>query len=125
MKNIVHERKAVNPEALDAELRAALGAALIGISAGPNGVLVHLQDDVTAQQVTTAQQLVAAHDPSRLSPRQQAEQERQQQLAALRSAKGAALNPTDYGSKDTLVQVLAQKLAWLEQEVLDLRGGQV
>jgi len=56
---------------------------------------------------------------------EEAEQERQQKLDTLRSARNADLDPADYSGEDALIQTLAERIAWLEQEVLDLRGGQV
>ena len=123
MQDITIARNNVNVEALDAELQAALGNLSRGVSTGPYGVMVHLDDRATEAQIAQVQAIVEDHDPSVLTPEQQARQQRQARLETLRQTRGEALDPADYGGQDAPIQTLAQKLAWLEQEVIDLRGG--
>ena len=123
MQDIRIARNNVNIEALAAELQAALGNLSRGMSTGPYGVVVHLDDRATAQQIAQAQTIVENHDPTVLTPEQQARQQRQQRLDDLRDARGGDLDLADYNGQDAAIQTLAQKLAWLEQEVIDLRGG--
>lgn len=52
-----------------------------------------------------------------------AEQQRQQKLVDLRSGISADLDPTDYSGENALIQALAERIAWLEQEVINLGGG--
>ena len=125
MQTITIARNDINDEALDAEVRAAFGTLTSGISTGPYGVMVHLDDRATPAQIAQAQTLVENHDPAVLTSEQEAEQQRQQRLASLRTSRGEALDPANYSGEAAPIQTLADKLAWLEQEVLDLRGGRV
>lgn len=120
MQNLTFKRP-VNREALDAELRTAIGEGLIGISTGPSGVVIHVADSVSPQTVQT---VVNAHDPSRLTPKQQAEIDRKNKLDQARRDYGSAeLDLASYGSQNAIIQKLAQKILWLEREIADLRGG--
>jgi hypothetical protein len=121
--DITIARNDVNDEGLNEEVRAAFGNLTSGISTGPYGVIVHLDDRVTPAQIAQAKAIVENHDPAVLSPRQQAEAQRQQRLASLRTGRGAELDPATYSGEAAPIQTLADKIAWLEQEVLDLRGG--
>ncbi len=124
MHTVIIERPAVNLAALDSDLRAALGAAVLGVSAGPGRVAVHLADFVTADQVQQARVIAAGHDPARLSPAQQAAIARGQKLeAARRDLRGPELDLAAYAGQTALLARLAQKIAWLEQELLALREG--
>ena len=123
MTNITIERQGINDEALDAELRAALGNLVTGISSGPYGVIVHLDDQVTSAETNQARRMVENHDPEVLTPRQQAAQQRQQKLVQMRGARTEDLDPADYSGETPSIQALAERIAWLEQEILDLRGG--
>ena len=125
MQNITIARNDVNDAALTEEVRAALGERVSGISTGPYGVIVHLDDRATPAQIAQVQTIVEAHNPAVRTPDQQADQQRQQRLASLRGGRGEALDPADYNGEAALIQSLADKIAWLEQEVLDLRGGRV
>lgn len=124
MHTLIVERPSVNLSALDGELRAALGAAVIGVSAGPGRVAVHLADFVTSEQAQQARIIAAGHDPARLSPAQQAVIARGQKLdAARRDLRGGELDLSAYAGQTALLARLAQKIAWLEQELLALREG--
>ncbi|MBL8162622.1 MAG: hypothetical protein JNJ61_11600 [Anaerolineae bacterium] len=123
MKDIVVERGSVNIEALDTDLRSALGSQFVGVSAGPFGLRVHLADGATAAQETQAQQIVVAHDPARLTPKQQAEIDRKAKLEQARANYGAdETDLTAFNGQPALIQKLAQKIVWLEREVASLHG---
>jgi hypothetical protein len=122
MQDITIAQKPVNIEALDADLRAALGSTVAGISTGPYGVEVHLSDDATPTQLNQARSIVQAHDATKLSAQQQAEVQREAQLEQARQDNATSLNVSDYSGQNALIQKLAQKIAWLEQEIADLRG---
>jgi hypothetical protein len=122
MKDISIERSIVNIDALDSELRAALGELTTGFSTGGGRVIVHLLDAATSQQEGLARQIVLAHDPARLTPPQQLEAERQAKLDQARKEYGAAeIDLAVYDSQGPIIQQLAQKIAWLEREIADLR----
>jgi hypothetical protein len=117
----------LNREALDEQLTQALGGVYAGFAdqESPAGyvVTVLLNPAATAGHIDELNALMADYDPQRLSTRQQAQQTRQQRLtAARRDYRGDDLLPADYAAENTLIQNLARKVAWLEQEIADLRG---
>lgn len=123
MQNLTFTQREINAELLSAELQAALSSMTSGVSSGPYGVIVHLNDNATAEQIAQARAIVENHDPAVLTPRQEAEQQRQQKLAEMRSSISADLDPADYDGENALIQALAERIAWLEQEVIALGGG--
>ena len=58
-----------------------------------------------------------------VAQQEEGEQQRQAKLADLRETRSRSFDPADYNDENALIQTLAQQLAWLEQEVIDLRGG--
>jgi len=122
MKDIIIERSAVNIDALDAELRAALGPATSGFTLGGGKVIVHLVDTAAPQQENQARQIILNHDPARLTPEQQADILRRAKLDQARKDYGAAeIDLSLYSSQGPVIQLLATKIAWLEREIADLR----
>ena len=122
MKDITIERTTVNIDALDAELCTALGAVTTGFSLGGGRVIVHLLDSATSQQESLARQIVLTHDPNRLTPEQQANELRKTKLEQARRDFGAAeIDLALYSAQTPPVQQLAQKIAWLEREITDIR----
>lgn len=126
MTDILIERSA-NIEALEAELRADLGALVKGVSAGPYGVILHLAADAAPHAIQQARAIAAAHDPAILTPGQQAAQTRQQTITQGRRDHAQPLNPADYipgtaTPQAELIRTLAARIAWLEAELRDLRG---
>lgn len=114
--------KSLNMEALDAALRTALGTKVSGFSVGGGQVIVHMDDSATPAQIQQAQQIVADHNASGLTPTQQAEQERQQALEQMRQTAGnLELQTSDYNGQPQAIQNLAQKVMWLEQELRELQ----
>ncbi len=77
MPDITIEKASINPERLDAELRAALGEACLGLSFSDGRVHVHLAAAPTPQQAALAAATVRDHDPARLTGAQQAARERE------------------------------------------------
>ena len=121
MREITIQREIINFEALDAALRAELGEQLVGISTGPSGVTVYLTDNVTDEQEAEARDIVEDHDPTQLTSEQQAEIDRQQQLQQARDDNAEPLPLDNYAAEPSLIQELAQRIAWLELEIADLR----
>lgn len=119
--DIVIERNAVNLEALDTDLRAALGNAVAGVSFGAGVVTVHLTSLALPNDAQTAQQIVLIHDSNKLSATQQAAAAQLVKLNAARQAQQGDLQPGNF--IDPLLNQLAQKIAWLEQEIIALRAG--
>jgi hypothetical protein len=124
MKELVIARDAVNLEALDADLRAALGGATSGLSFRAGQVTVHLADTATDAQINQARAIAQAHDPSKPTPAQQAAASRRARLAQLRGDYGADLDLTNFNGQGVLIRLLAGKIAWLEQEIASLRAGE-
>jgi multidrug efflux pump subunit AcrA (membrane-fusion protein) len=113
MQNIEVTKSIVNVAGLDAELRNNLGDVVKGVSVRRGQVIVHLDDRVTAAQVSQAQQIVLDHDASQRTPEQSA----RQQLEADRKIYRQLFDPASIN-----LQQLAERVAWLENEIRDLRG---
>ncbi len=114
----------LNREALNAQLIALLGVVYGGFAdqqtATGFNVTVFLSN--TLSDFTDLDVLMATHDPQQLTADQLARQDRQQKLlAARRDFQGSELDPADYVGESALLQVLARKIAWLEQEIASLR----
>jgi hypothetical protein len=106
----------INFELLDETLRQALP--ITGISATPGRITVHVDDSqFQPEMAAQAQTLIAAHNPNALTERQQKQQVQQARLEAFR-----AQFLTDSGGGEVTLAGLAEKLAWLETEIRDLRG---
>ncbi len=70
--------------------------------------------------VPTEEELEAAWE--RVQTRQAAEAEQQRQLEQTRADNATPIVTDDYAGESALLQVLARKIAWLEQEIAELRG---
>jgi hypothetical protein len=119
--------KGLNREALHAQLVAGVGAAYGGFADRETpagfGITVYLNGQASPADIDRLDALLAEHDPQQLTPAQQARRLRQQQLVTARQEqRGADLNPADFAGQSALIQTLARKMAWLEQEIADLRG---
>ncbi|MEQ8673205.1 MAG: hypothetical protein RLP44_28040 [Aggregatilineales bacterium] len=121
MIDLIIARQTINSDALDAELRSALAEKVLGISSNGANVTVHLDDTATEADLLQAESLVIAHDPAQLTPRQQRIETRRDQLDTDRDANTVPLNLDDYLLQLPLIRRLAQKIAWLEREIRDLR----
>jgi hypothetical protein len=119
--DIMIKRKDINLEALDAELRAALPEVISGVSLSPAGVTVHFTGRAILPDQTSARQIVLAHDPARLTPAQEKAKARADKLRDAQRDKGSDLDVSQF--KDALLNELARKVAWLEQEIIALREG--
>lgn len=122
MQNVIIQRETVNFGALDDALRTALGELLIGINVGGEQVTVHLDDEVTPEQIDQVRSIVEDHDPTQLTPAQQAELERQQQLQQMREENAQPLDVSAYDEQEESIRQLVARVAWLEREITDLRG---
>jgi hypothetical protein len=118
----------LNRDALNAQLAAAFGVLYAGFADRETRtgfvVTVNLTNAATPSDIEQLNTLMAQHDPAALTPEQQARKQREQKLSdARRDYRGSELNPADYAGEGALIQALARKLAWLEQEIADLRGS--
>ena len=123
MIDIIIARASVNVEALDEQLRAALGAVTSGFSLASGSVILHLADKATPAQIDQARAIVTGHDPAALTPSQQAALSRRQKLDQARRDYGAAEIDLTIFAANPLLQSLAQKIAWLEREIAALRAN--
>lgn len=123
---VILQRSVSNIPLLDEELRAALGDAFVGISikraGGVDTVSAHLRAEATAAQIKQAQQLIQGHDARQRTRQQQQADEQFARLQAGRAAYQQPLSKVDFNNQTLLVQLLAARLAWLEEEIRDLRG---
>jgi hypothetical protein len=103
--DLMFDKQPVNPELLHEELAVALGAQFVGVSTGPQGLRVHVQDDTLPAKQDQVAALVAAHDASKLTAAQKAEADRQTALDALRKpwAEWTAQDQADF------IRVLAEQ----------------
>jgi hypothetical protein len=87
-------------------------------------VIIHLQDNATPQQESQAMQIAQSHDPSKLTPEQQAAITRKSKLDQARRDYGATeLDLQPFGGQPALIQQIAQKVVFLEREIAEMRGG--
>ena len=121
MKTITIAREQTNITALDEALSLALSADYLGLSVHAGQVRVHLEDSTPFEHIQQAEQIVRDHDPAKLTVTQQAEITQRQNLLQARTDNQSPLDITAYDTSDSLVQQLAYKLHWLEQEIRDLR----
>jgi hypothetical protein len=123
MKSIAIVRDSINIEKLDEDLQAALTNNYIGLSTRFNEVIVFMADETPAADVLQAQNSVETHDPSQLTAKQVAYIAEQQALDDARNANPDNLDLSQFSSESANINALAEKLAWLELEIRDLRGG--
>lgn len=124
MKEItVSGLSSINIEKLDEDLRATLGSNYVGLSTRLGEVIVFMADETLEADVLQAQSIVETHDSSQLTAEQAAELAEQEALADARSANTDNLNLGQFAGESAAINALAEKLAWLELEIRDLRGG--
>jgi hypothetical protein len=122
MKTLQLELAAANVTALDYNLRIALTTHFYGLTYDGKQVMLVMDDAVTGNEVRQAQTIVATHNPSQLTPDQQAEILQATQLDQARKDYATTeLDLSAYQGKDVLLQQLAGKIIWLEREVNALR----
>src|SRR5262245_37495506 len=104
MRDVSIDRRFVNLDSLHTDLRAALGGIVRGVSTGPYGLRLHLADDASDHHIEQALTIAYNHDPSKLTPQQQAEAERELQLELARADNAVLLKLEDYSTSDSLMQ---------------------
>lgn len=125
MKNLWIDLSAANVPSLDEDLRAALATHFYGLIFDGKQVTLVLDEAVTDKEVRQAQNIVATHDPAKLTPEQQAGVLQAAKLDQARKAYAATeLDLSAYQGKDALLEKLAQKVLWLERELNALRQAQ-
>ncbi|MBI1280540.1 MAG: hypothetical protein GC179_20625 [Anaerolineaceae bacterium] len=118
MKTLSIDLAAANVIALDTDLRAVLTSHFFGLTYDGKQVTLVLDETVTNNQIQQAQNIVATHDPAKLTPAQQAEVLQNAKLDQARKDYAATeLDLTIYQGKDALLQKLAEKVLWLEREL--------
>lgn len=125
MKTLSIDLAAANAAALDYDLRAAISSHFYGLTYDGKQVTLVLDEAVTGNEIRQAQNIVATHDPAKLTPDQQAEVLKAAKLDQARKAYAATeLDLTAYQGKDALLQKLAEKVLWLERELNALRSSE-
>jgi hypothetical protein len=114
------DRSDVNIELLDAQLRAVGGDLVYGVSTQRGGVMVYISEAMSEKMRKQLAQIVRTHDSTQMTPQQEIAAERYTLLQEARS--DAPLSTEDFNGADTLTRALAKKIAWLEQEIRELRG---
>lgn len=114
------DRIDVNVELLDAQLRAAAGEHFYGLSLQSGGVTLYVSDTISPDVQKTLGHLARQHDATQMTPQQEAYTARQTKLAQGRARQ--PLDEKEYEASPPVIQALAAKIAWLEQELRDLRG---
>jgi hypothetical protein len=114
------ERVDVNVELLDAQLRALGDNLFYGLSIQRNSVILYLNDAASSDLQKTLAHAARQHDSTQMTPQQEAHAARQSQIEQGRTQ--TPLDAARYADSPTLIQALAAKIAWLEQEMRDLRG---
>lgn len=122
MRELILQQKQVNLEGLDAQLRAALGERMLGLSLRAGVLIAHLSDAADTADQQRAHELAAAHKPDELTDAQRETANRLAVLASARAQQGPPLRADEVQALEPALRRLAQKLLWLEQEVIDLRG---
>ena len=118
----IERAEGVNADALNAHLLALSGYQYFGFSTEGNTIIVYLAPDVSETQQAQVVQMVMNHNPNLKTPQQEAEEVRVQNLKDARTRHSMPLlTLTDYASTEELLQKLAEKISWLEQEMHDLR----
>ncbi|MBN1286161.1 MAG: hypothetical protein JXB47_12255 [Anaerolineae bacterium] len=104
----------VHTPRLDEELRAALGAAYLGVSTDGDGVRVHLTDGATVSDEALAEATVLAHDHTQPSSVEAVQTEANARCAAATGAVNAADLVTllaDLAAADTVDDLREQVMA--------------
>ena len=114
------ERIDVNIELLDAQLRAVAAEMFYGLSLQQGSVVLYLNESASSDLQKTLGRIVRQHDASELTPQQEAQAVRQTRLAQGRTR--SPLDEKQYEGSPAIIQALAAKIAWLEQEIRDLRN---
>lgn len=122
MKSFEVERQQTNVQALDSDIREALGATFLGLSTQEGKVILHFAEDVSGTQMKLARDKAVLHDPDILSASQEAELARQQNIVTSRERMKTSLDVAEFASETSMVKTLVERVAWLEAEVRDLRG---
>lgn len=114
------ERPDINVELLDAQLRAIGAGSFYGLSAQRGGVILYMNDSTPVDLQKSLARVAQQHDAAQMTPKQEAQAARQSRLEEERT--NLPLDEKHYEGSPALIKAMAAKIAWLEQEVRDLRG---
>lgn len=120
MHDVIFQDTKVNFLLLHHELAEALGISFVGLSMADAEVVVHLTVD-TPEMDAHIRSVVSAHNPLALTPEQQLEANQQQALERLRAANSTVLDLDSYVQASPELHRLAEKIAWLELEIVARR----
>lgn len=117
MQNITIANKTVNVAALSEQLSNLSSTEIVGMSVVDDDLILHFSGEATEQFIEQVQALVAAHNPTILTPVQEEALVRQERLEQLREQNRSLLNLADYAQVGSEMLRLAEKIAWLELEI--------
>lgn len=114
MKHLAVTKATINPARLDADLRAALGAAIAGFSHAGATVTVHfLVDTPDPADEAMAAQIVDAHDPAALTAEQARVELARAYLAGVDfAARAAAIEASTLGAGTKTVLKAINRTEW-------------
>ncbi|RMF81297.1 MAG: hypothetical protein D6737_05465 [Chloroflexi bacterium] len=117
MREITFARRPVNADLLTEQLQSTFGPRVTGISLRPRQIVVHVDDAFNADDEASVQGIIETHDATQLTAEQRLRANREAARIQAREAANAALDLSAFDSLDPVLQLLARKVAWLEQEI--------
>lgn len=106
-----------NGELLHSEIEVGLPGMISGVSRNGNKTIVNVIKELNVLDRNALDMIVFAHDPTKLTYGQQKSADRQDDKEAGRAFFDVAVDPQAVTLAD-----LAERVAWLEQEIRDLIG---
>jgi len=117
VREITFARRPVNADLLTEQLQSTFGPRVTGISLRPRQIVVHVDDAFNADDEASVQGIIETHDATQLTAEQRLRANREAARIQAREAANAALDLSAFDSLDPVLQLLARKVAWLEQEI--------
>ena len=121
MYTIEVERRDVNIALLERDLRALCGAVYTGLSTRPGVVVAYLSNQADMALLDAVRAAIQQHDATQLTEEQAQALTDKVALDIARSTTGEPVRLDEFAA-DPLLLRLAEKVAWLEREIRDLRG---
>lgn len=123
MPTLHFDKKPINFMALDESLREQFPEFFNGLSTSADHIVVHLNQEPSADERSQIKQIVSNHDAQVLTARQQKQKQRWQRLVQMRQVNADDLVDVNrFRSEKGIIRQLAEKVARLELEVMAMRG---
>lgn len=110
------ESRPLNVPLLHAELQFALSDKFVGIATS-DGIRIHMTDDTTNEDEAQVHVIVQNHDETELTNEQNYKRQQQETIN-----QGRAFYAIRIDSGDITLKELAERVAWLEEEVRQSQG---